>query len=385
MRLMETPKPKRGKGAPIGQFVPLPVLLRVLGRYSVDPAYKRRARARVVFSAAVEPLRWYEKIRYGLQMRSVDVHPEPVFLLGYGRSGTTHLHNLLWKDPRFGVVSNYQASLQPIALMGRGWIDKRLAGVMPKRRPMDNVAITLDSPQEEEIAMMNSTLHSPLRFMDFPNELPELYDRYVVDLGTDPRMLAAWKRAYLEILRKATILSGGRRLVLKTPPSTARVPVLHDMFPKARFVHIMRNPYRVYQSMRNMYRKILPGQVLQELDWEAIDAWTVRAYVQCMKKYLVDRERLGPRQLYEARYEELDERPIEVLGALYERLEIDGFDDVRPTLEAYLSELGTFEKNRFAFPPDVINKVNEHWGFALDAFGYERLDPGAVLDAPSAV
>ena len=34
------------------------------------------------------------------------------------------------------------------------------------------------------------------------------------------------------------------------------IPDLLEMFPEARFVHIVRNPYPVYQSMRNMYRKV---------------------------------------------------------------------------------------------------------------------------------
>jgi len=370
---------RRPRSAPIGQFTPFPVLRRLLRRYPVDPAYRKRARARLLFAAAVEPLRWYEQLRYGRRLRATPIHPEPLFLLGYGRSGTTHLHNLLWKDPRFGVITNYQASLQPVALLGRGWLEKRLSGLLPRRRPMDNVAITLDSPQEEEIAFMNSSEHTPLRFMEFPRELPGIYDRYLCDMASNPERLASWKRAYLEILRKASFLNHGKRLVLKTPTNTGRVPVLLDMFPDARFVHIVRNPYRVYQSMRNMYRKVLPGQVLQELDWVKMDAWTVDAYARVMRRFLEDRASIPAGRLFEARYEELDEHPIEVLTQLYDGLGLGGFDEARPHLERYLAELGTFEKNRFEFPADVIETVNEHWGFALDAFGYERIEPGRAV------
>jgi hypothetical protein len=381
VRAMAGPAAKRTrrrgrKGVAIGQFAPLPVLSCLLRRYPVAPAYAARARSRRLFSAALEPLRWYEQLRFGRQLRRVRVHPQPLFLLGYGRSGTTHLHNLLWKDTRFGVLTSYQASLHPIALLGRGWLERRLAGLLPKRRPMDNVALSLDSPQEEEIALMNSTEHTPLRFMDFPQELPEIYDRYVVDLGKDPAILGAWKDAYSDVLRKATFLCDGKPLVLKTPPNTARIPVLVEMFPDARFVHLVRNPYRVYQSMRNMYRKVLPGQVMQELDWDAIDAWTLEAYRSTMGRYLDTRDSLAPGRLFEARYEDLDRCPLEVLEQLYEALELPDFEAARPAITKYLEELGTFEKNRFDFPPDVVEAVNEHWGFALDAFGYEKLEPG---------
>jgi hypothetical protein len=57
---------------------------------------------------------------------------------------------------------------------------------------------------------------------------------------------------------------------------------------------------------------------------------------------------------------------------------------VRAPLSAYLCDLGPFEKNVFELPGDVVESVNEHWGFAFDAFGYERLHPGrAVAPSPS--
>ena len=49
-----------------------------------------------------------------------------------------------------------------------------------------------------------------------------------------------------------------------------------------------------------------------------------------------------------------------------------------PAFERYLAELGRFEKNRFEFPAEVVEAVNAHWGFALDAFGYERVEPGGT-------
>jgi hypothetical protein len=321
----------------------------------------------------IEPLRWFERLRYGALMRRTRIEPDPVFLLGFGRSGTTHLHNLLWKDPQFGVVTNYQANMQPIALLGRGWLPGLFAGRLPDKRPMDNVAISLDGPQEEEIAIANLTDHAPLHFMSFPRELPDIYDRYVCDLGSDPVATKGWKRAYLEVLKKATILAENRQLVLKTPPNTGRVRDLTEMFPDSRFVHIVRNPYKVYQSMRNMYRKILPSQVLQDFEWDDIDDWIVDAYKVLMMKYLDERKLIPAERLVEIHYEDLDERPIEILETIYDRLALAGFDKALPHFEQYLRDLGTYEKNKFEFPQEIVNTVNEHWGFAFEAFGYDRL------------
>ncbi|MCH7867816.1 MAG: sulfotransferase [Myxococcales bacterium] len=366
--------------ASMSQFLPLASVRRLLEQHKVDDRYKKRARNWLLFSCLLEPLRWYEQLRYRRRIRETQLYGDPVFLLGFGRSGTTHLHNLFHQDPQFGVVSTYQSVVHPIALMGRNWLPGLFASRLPTRRPMDNVAISLDGPQEEEMAMINCTDHAPLHVMNFPRAIPELYDRYVSNLGEDQQAFEGWRRGYMEVLKKATILSGGKRLALKTPPNTARIRVLLEMFPDARFVNIVRNPYPVYQSMRNMYRKMLPGSVLQEFEWEDIDAWIVHAYRVQMQSYLEQRNLIPPGHLVEIRYEDLDVRPVSELEKIYKTLELGDFEVVRPLFERYLESLGSYEKNRFDFPPEIVNTVNENWGFAFEAFGYDRMPPRPISE-----
>jgi len=366
--------------ASASQFLPRPAVKRLLAEYPVDARYEKRARAWRKFTTMIEPLRWLENLIHGRKIRRTPLNGDPVFLIGFGRSGTTHLHNLFYQDDQWGVVSNYQASAHPIALIGRGWLQNFFAKQMPSKRPMDNVPISHDSPQEEEMAMINCTDAAPLHFLSFPRTVPELYDRYVSNLGRDPRDLERWQAGYMEVLRKATILSEGKRLVLKTPPNTARIRVLLEMFPEARFVNIVRNPYPVYQSMRNMYRKTLPGGCLQEFEWQDIDDWIVHAYQVQMQAYLDQRDLVPEGRLLEIRYEDLAARPIPILAEIYESLELAGFDAARPRFEAFLESLGSYEKNRFEFPEEVVATVNENWGFAFEAFGYDRIEPGQAFE-----
>ena len=361
--------------SPMAQFLPFPELLKLRRRHQIDPRFSGKLRSWMIFSALVEPIRWFEKVRYAGVMKHHDMAAPPVFLLGFGRSGTTHLHNLMWQDQRFGVLTNYQASVHPIALSGRGWLDRYLADKMPSKRPMDNVAVSLESPQEEEIALLNLTADAPLHFMSFPEALPDIYERWVSQLGQEAKDVEVWKKQYMQVVRKASVIAEGKRLVLKTPPNTARIPILLELFPDAVFVNIIRNPYRVFQSMRNMYRKVLPGQAMQEFSWEAIDAWVLSAYRGLMKKYLEDRSAIDPENLFEIRFEELDARPMETLRSIYQSLALPDFSVTEPGVRSYLDGLGTFEKNDFSYPDDVIQSVNEHWGFVFDEFGYERLEP----------
>lgn len=365
----------------MSQFLGYRALKRVLAKGQIDPAYEKKAQGRLRFSLLSSPLRWAEKLVWGRRIKKQDIGEPPVFLLGMGRSGTTHLHYLLWHDPQFGVVTNYQANMHPIALIGRGWIDKALADKIPDKRPMDNVAISLDAPQEEELALATITEHAAFHFMSFPRELPAIYDDYVVDVEKDAGILQAWKDAYWEVLKKASLLNNGKRLLLKTPTNTGRVRLLNNMFPDAKYVYIVRNPYRVYESMRNMYRKILADQSFQDFEWEAIDDWILHAYKRLIGAYIEQRALIPATNLVEIRYETLDEQPMQCLEKIYSQLQLGDYQQVKPRFEKYLESLGTFEKNQFQFPDDTINKVNEHWGFALEEWGYEKLSAGSDLDA----
>ncbi|CAH0993367.1 hypothetical protein SIN8267_03515 [Sinobacterium norvegicum] len=366
----------------ISQFIPLPVFKKLLKENKTSERSQKRLKSRLKFSRFIEPIRWYENIRYRGLMAKTELKQDPVFLLGFGRSGTTHLHYLFWQDPQFGVLSNYQATMQPIALTGRGWLAKLLANSMPSTRPMDNVAMSMDAPQEEELALVNISEHASLHFMSFPQNL-DVYDRYVTQLGSNQKQLKAWQAGYMQVVKKATILNNGRRLALKTPSNTGRIKVLNSMFPDAKYVNIVRNPYRVYQSMLNMYRKVLPSEALQEIDWQAIDAWVLEAYKATMNSYLEQRQLIPKDNLVEIKYEQLDETPLPILEAIYQQLDLGDFNAVKPKFEDYLNNLGTFEKNQFDFPEHVINTVNEHWGFAFDAFGYEKIEAGETLTEAS--
>ncbi|MFP8872511.1 MAG: sulfotransferase, partial [Myxococcota bacterium] len=116
------------------------------------------------------------------------------------------------------------------------------------------------------------------------------------------------------------------------------------------------------------------------IDWDAIDTWIVHAYQVQMKNYLLQRSMIPPGNLIEIRYEDLDARPMSKLEDIYKALDLGDFERMRSTFEGYLESLGTYEKNKFEFPEDVVSTVNDNWDFAFEAFGYERMSPGQSPD-----
>ena len=334
-----------------------------------DAPYRARLAILLLTSIAASPARLVERIVWG---RRVDRTPikAPLMILGYGRSGTTHLHNLLAQDPDHASVTTLQCIAPTFFLLASTLPRGSLNGLVPATRPMDNVRIALDLPQEEVVAVANTTHMSYLHHLSFPRNAERLHRRYALMDGLDDRERRHWEQAYLGIVRKATFHGNGRRVVLKSPTNLARIPHVLRIFPGARFVNIVRNPYTVYLSLVNMFRKLVPQHQVQDIEWDAMERSIVHAYQGNMKRYLRDRSLISPDRLVEIRFEDLESEPIPVLRHVYEKLELGGWDAARSSMSEYLDTLGSYEKNRFDVDAAAVRRVNAEWKFALDEWGY---------------
>src|SRR5205807_2681055 len=94
-------------------------------------------------------------------------------------------------------------------------------------------------------------------------------------------------------------------LVLKSPPHTARIPVLAPMFPGARFVHLVRDPYVVFASTVNLWRTLFALHGLQKPTFAGLEEYVLATHVRMQQRLEEGRRLLPPAQFYELRYEDL--------------------------------------------------------------------------------
>ena len=328
-------------------------------------------------SLAATPFRVAEHMAYSRKVKKTPVRA-PLFVLGFGRSGTTHLQNLLARDPRFGSFTSYQAATWPFSLVGRGRLrrlmEKGMAKTGEQTRPMDNVKVDLDTPQEEDLALANATPMSFVHQLSFPGRGRELFAKYVM-MGSEtrlsPRELRRWGDAYVRALQKITLHADGKPLVLKNTVNTPRADHLLRLFPDAKFVHVVRNPYDVYPSVVHLYRTLLPLYQLDHYDWEDVEAMLVDIYRTTMTKYLENRERIPQGRLAEVRFEDLERDPLGQLQRIYQELDLPEWSGAEQHVQAYLETLTGYRKNRFAVARADVNRVAEQWGFATDAWSYQ--------------
>ena len=196
--------------------------------------------------------------------------------------------------------------------------------------------------------------------------------------GLSARDMKQWERVYMEVLRKATLDAGGRRLVLKSPANTGRIPHLLRLFPDARFIHIVRNPYVVYESLVHMFRSVIPMHQLQSITEDALHDLALFLLRETLRQYLEDRSSIPKGQLVELRFEDLERNPLSELEAVYATLDLPGWEAARVGIESYLGGIAGYQKNRHAIDPCTVERVQRECRFALDTWEY--LPP----DGPSA-
>ena len=351
----------------------LSVLGSLLIRNGVSLRYVPRLLITVIINLVNLPFRIYERIVVNSRMSKHELQHPPIFILGHWRSGTTHLHNLLCKDPRMAYASTFQ-SVFPDTLfswLGRFVFEGFARLLIPGTRKGDNVILGTRLPQEEEFALGDKTPVCYYYFWMFPRRMREFYDRSVRMLGISDERRESWRSDYKLLIAKAIRDTGGDRFLSKNPPNTGRIEFLLETYPQAKFIYIHRNPFDVYLSTQNFFRKMMPHLQLQTIDQEQIDEDIFEVYKVLLKDDMKQRSLVPEGQLTEVGFEQLENDPMKVLKEIYIHLEIDGFDLAKPHFQSYIDQMKSYKKNRHEISPELEQRIIKEWGFAFSQWGYE--------------
>ena len=338
--------------------------------FDVEACYWHRAVVITALSLVNSLQRVREDRRWHDAIRDTAITEPPLFVLGHWRSGTTHLHNLLAQDTaQFAFANTYQV-INPHTFLTTEAVSSRLfAGLVPATRPMDAMALSFQTPQEDEFAPCLMTGRSPYIGVSFPHR-EDAYGQYLSFRDASPADVAEWRAAFVWFLKKLT-LKYRRALVLKSPAHTARVRLLLDMFPEARFVHIHRHPYDVFQSFRHYYDTAMWHTYLQRPDLASIDARILRRYTEMHDALFSDWPLIPAGRFHEVRFDDLERDPIGQIQTLYERLGLDGFAQYRPRLAAYVATLRDYQRNRFPpLAPEWRERIAHEWRRSFERWGY---------------
>ena len=159
--------------------------------------------------------------------------------------------------------------------------------------------------------------------------------------------------------------------MIKNPVYTARVGELRRLFPEAKFIHIHRNPFDVFLSMRNFYARLLEVMALQKVpEGLDVDATILRVYDRMMQDFAEQTSDLAAPDFVEIPYARLDEDPMGALAEIYGTLKLEGFEAARPAFETYLTSVKSFRKNAFRGDRATVEMLCERWRQWIERWGY---------------
>lgn len=350
--------------------------LALLRRYGGQFEGRQRVRAAVMtaFITATVPIRVWESIRHHPAVRRHQLSEPPVFIVGHWRSGTTNTHNLLLQDQQFTSVTLLHCAIAH-AFLSCGWLARKImTSRLPRSRPMDAVPLGMDEPMSEDFALATMTHMSHYLNYFFPRIADLTFRRTVLFEDVSQADIDHFGRMYDFLLKKVSYASGGKRLLLKNPPSLGRIPEMLKRYPDARFIHVYRDPWKVHASTMKLMKRFTEQLSFQGCTYAEIESFVSDRYRLLMDRWFETRVLIPEGQLVEVRHEDITARPLEVVGGIYEKLNLSGWTELRPRLKAYAATLEGYRNNAYEFSPDYLDRIGPFLRPIAERLGYR--EPG---------
>ncbi|MGI9392884.1 MAG: sulfotransferase family protein, partial [Parvibaculales bacterium] len=205
----------------------------------------------------------------------------------------------------------------------------------------------------------------------FPKNM-SYFSKYTL-LKTSRQNIEKWKKIYSKMLKEIALYSGKhKKIILKNPHNTARVKILKEMYPGAKFIFIHRNPYDVFSSTKHLHMTLIKEQYMQAFSEHEINELVLHCYEQMMQGYLEQRKLIGIDNLIEISYSDLNENPMKCMEKVYKKLNLKNYQGVKKYFEDYLLSQQTYRKNAFTpLSAELKANIKRRWAFAFKAWDYE--------------
>lgn len=345
------------------------VLKQIENRFCVDPEYRAKYRRSKWLNWILHELARVDRIRYRSMRDKVSLVNPPVFIIGHWRSGTTFLHTLLCRVYPAAYTTTYQAIFPNNLFAFSGLVRFFMKLFLPRKRPTDAVKMHPDLPQEEELAVGHERFFSFYYWLYFPRQAKSIADEFMYLDDPEGQRSTEFREYYSEYIRRCKLHTGGEVFISKNPSNTARIGILTEMFPDARYIYLKRDPYETVESSRIFFRSLTMGISLQDYEEEEVDRFILENYKRMISTYLEKKELIPSGQLIELSYEELIKHPAEVLSALTEQLDIGVRADLSAA-EGYLTESRGFPSRKYRFSSTYIKEVNDTLKDLIGRQGY---------------
>ena len=309
-----------------------------------------------------------QNLCYHRRIADTSLVSHPIFVVGHWRAGTTLLHELLVLDDQFTFPNTFACFAPNHFLISEWWLKRLIGFFLPRQRPMDNMAIGWDLPQEDEWALCNMGLPSPYFKIMFPN-LPMQDEQYSSLRTLAPGEKSHWQRSFHWFLKSLTVRSA-KPIVLKTPVHTSRIAALTELFPQAKFIHITRDPALVIPSTLHTWQRMYRYHGLQVPRFEHLQQEVLATFAEMFTLLEQDWQALSPQQAYTTSYEQLTDDPLQELERIYHHFQLPISPQVRQRWQAYVDRTANYKTNRYVLPAEQRDAIERSCGDYARKYGY---------------
>jgi len=260
---------------------------------------------------------------------------QPVFIIGNPRSGTTFLHQLMNEDVEtFTSFKVWELIFAPSILQRKmiwgsiriaKWIGAPVQKIlrsfnkrMSKRTKAH--AIRIDAAEEDDHILIHSWSSATLwPLYPIPEELlPYFYFDRDLPRSQQDRVM----RQYKNMVQRHLYAHGGKLTLLsKNPAQSPKIASLLRTFPDARFINLARNPIETLPSMMDYMATgwRLFCDPVEEYPHQKDFFEVMGFYYRYPMEFFKDK----PDTCYFIRYDNLIQRPQQIVSEVYEFLELE--------------------------------------------------------------
>ena len=304
----------------------------------------------VLSGLVLEPFAWLQSFVWGRRLQTCVLPDDPIIVIGHWRSGTTYLHQLLAADPSAATARNALTVAPQIALLLKPLLYPLLKQWMTVQRPIDAVLWGPDDPQEDEVGLARLTMDTNMAGIAFPQNYPGNFRRCVLNTTRE------FEHCLLSFTRLTWLHEGvgKHHLVIKNSAHSARIPLLLNLFPRARFVFLKREPMNSIRSLVQVKQRLaqLVGLQAAPSACRQVEE-TVTAHTQLMQAFEQSRHLIPEGQLVEIAYEDLVQSPLETVMRIYSALNICGWSKVHDVIASRIASGKSYRAQPVVLEPEA--------------------------------
>ena len=338
--------------------------IRLLMKNGMSLRPKYLVRFLFLFQNGVWASIFYRKERsiYKEKIENHKLPDNPIIIIGHWRTGSTFLHQLLALDPSIVTSNVFQGSIPDSFLTSRKSYEPIMGRALKGTRPMDQVKLSMDEPLEDEYALFRLCSYSPLERVIFPKKKTYFLKDFPGFLPKGKK-LNEWKSA-LEYFYKKLTLENNKTILIKNPFHSLRLEVLNEIFPNARYIHIIRHPYKVVPSTIRMWN-IVGTQNAMNNKWVKPTTKDVSGILNLIVNKLEnDSKTLPNKRYYELKFEDLEKDPLDVIKQIYKQFNVEFSEQFEKQIKKFLISVMNYQKNKYTIPEIdklEINNILKGW------------------------